>query len=157
MKKMIVGALGAAALCVAGLSQAETQKIENVAYGVQMNAGQPVELPNGAKGVAGVQMHATVVSADGELLSQWCNGQQGTGPDGKMRSVGYCTVIADNGDLLWVSFLNDQGPGKPGTWTVIGGTGQYEGATGGGTTTMVSSRGDGRAWTSRSEGTIVTP
>ena len=153
MKKLLFGAVACA--CLAGFAQAETQKVNSTAHWVQMNPGNPVEMPNGAKGTAGMQAHATVVSADGELMSQWCTAQQGVGPDGQARGAGYCTIIADNGDILWVSFVN-RGPDQPGTWTVMGGTGEYDGATGGGTPTQVSARGDGRAWTNKSTGTIVT-
>ena len=65
-------------------------------------------------------------------------------------------IFADNGDVLWVSFVN-RGPGSTGNWTVMGGTGEYEGATGGGTSTPpISTRGDGLGWTNTSTGTIVT-
>lgn len=69
--------------------------------------------------------------------------------------AGYCTIIPDNGDMLYVSFVLGAAD-QPATWTVMGGKGGYEGGTGGGTTATVSRRGDGRAWTRKSTGTITT-
>ncbi len=92
----------------------------------------------------------------GETASQWCTGEQF--PDEKgapMYGAGYCTIFYNNGDILWVSFKGN-GANKPGEWAVIGGTGRYEGASGGGKTEMVSQRSDGYAWTSKSTGTLTT-
>jgi hypothetical protein len=142
---------------MASCVQADTQQIDNMAYHVVVEEGDPFETPTGAKGVYGVVQHATAVDADGTLASQWCTQEMGMGDDGQPSGVaGYCTIIQDNGDVLWVSFIGG-GPGSGVTWTVMGGTGQYEGATGGGTSQMVSQRADGESWASKSTGTITTP
>ena len=107
--------------------------------------------------MANGQWHGSAVDdKTGETTSQWCNGEQYRDAKGTpMYGAGYCTIFNDNGDILWVSFMNS-GEGKPGTWAVIGGTGQYQGATGSGTTEQVSRRSDGYAWTSKSKGTLTT-
>lgn len=54
---------------------------------------------------------------------------------GKLTGGGYCTYEDADGDTSIVSFtsagMNDKG-GNSGTWMMVGGTGKYMGATGGG-------------------------
>jgi hypothetical protein len=116
-----------------------------------------ISLPDGRRAMVGGQWHATIVTDDtDEVMSQWCTGQQGLDENGQPTGgAGYCTILNDAGDVLWVGFAGTAG--EPGRWVVLGGTGAWAGATGSGTTTMVSQRADGRAWTSKSEGTITTP
>ena len=64
-------------------------------------------------------------------------------------------MIGDNGDMLYISYMMD-GATQTGKWTVMGGSGAYAGATGSGTTSVVSRRGDGMAWTSNAEGSLTT-
>lgn len=121
-----------------------------------MDEGTRFESPTGAKGSYAAVSHATLVRDDGPTASQWCTQEIGEGDDGMPTGfAGYCTIIEDNGDNLWVSFIGTPTDGI--TWTVMGGTGQWAGATGGGTSEMVSQRADGQAWTSRATGTITTP
>lgn len=154
MKNIYIGAIGAFAICLALTAQAETMKHDSTMYWVQTSPGVAVEMPSGAKGRTVMRAHATVVRADGEVSSQWCTGHQGVDASGQAGGAGYCTGISDNGDMLYVSYLLG-GEGEPATWTVMGGTGAYEGATGNGMSTVTSRRSDGRAWTSRSEGSIT--
>lgn len=153
MKKLIIALVTAGCAVVA---QAETEKVASTSYWVQVDPGQPVEMPSGAKGRSTMRAHATVVQADGEVSSQWCTGHQGVSAQGQTGGAGYCTIISDNGDMLYVSYVLGGAQDQPATWTVMGGTGSYAGATGGGTSVNVSQRGDGRAWTTQSTGTIVT-
>lgn len=155
MKKIYTGAIGAFAICVAFTAVAETEKVDSTLYWVQVDPGRAVEMPNGAKGRTVMRNHVTVVQADGDVSSQWCTGHQGVDGSGQAGGAGYCTSIADNGDMLYVSYLLGSEE-EPATWTVMGGTGGYEGATGSGTSTMTSRRGDGQAWTSRAQGSITT-
>lgn len=135
----------------------ETRDVSSTAYWVVVEEPESVELPGDRTVTVNGQTHANVVRQDGETLSQWCTGEQWLGNDSQpMRGAGYCTILDDEGNVLWVSYVNP-GPGQPSKWTVMGGTGEYEGATGGGTTQTVSQRSDGYAWTSKSTGTIVTP
>ncbi|MDP5052394.1 MAG: hypothetical protein NWP69_01275 [Congregibacter sp.] len=129
--------------------------VSSTTYWVIVDPGQPVEMPNGAKGMATMRVHGTSVRSDGVVSSQWCTGHQGVSATGAAGGAGYCTLIADNGDMLYISFMTSGADGK-GMWSVMGGTGGYAGATGGGTTANVSERADGRAWTSSSKGTITT-
>ena len=156
MKKLINFVWVFAIVGVGSCVHADTEQVNSTAYQVQISDGDPFEMPNGSKGVYGLTTHATLVQNDGQTASQWCTGEMGLGDNGEPTGVGgYCTIIQDNGDVLWVSYLGTPETGT--AWTVMGGTGQYEGATGGGTSTMVSQRADGQAWTSQSTGTITTP
>jgi hypothetical protein len=135
---------------------AETQEVSNVSYGVSLDQGQVIDLPGGRKVRVGMRSHSSVVEdRTQEVFSQWCTSEAQLDAAGKPTiEVGYCALLADNGDVLWLSFFNP-GPEKS-TWTVIGGTGQYEGATGSGTSSVSSQRGDGYASTFKSSGTITT-
>ena len=135
--------------------QAETMQVKSTTYWVIVDPGRAVEMPSGAKGMATMRVHGTSVRADGVASSQWCTGHQGVSAAGDRGGAGYCTMIADNGDMLYVSFMT--GADDASAWTIMGGTGGYAGATGSGTSTTVSRRGDGMAWTSTSEGTISIP
>ncbi|MEJ2089715.1 MAG: hypothetical protein P8Y69_14825 [Gammaproteobacteria bacterium] len=143
--------LGLIVLTVAGaaVATADTRDVDSTGYAVTTNMGEEITTPEGNKVTIGTVSHASLVDhVTNEEFSQWC-----TGSSGEFGNVGYCTVIADNGDVLWVSYLNTE---EGGNWSVIGGTGQYAGATGGGTTTDQSGRGDGQAWTFVSKGKLTT-
>lgn len=139
----------AACLFCAVSATAGTRDVNTTAYFVTTNQGQEITTPQGNQVTVGIQNHSNLVDhVTNEEFSQWC-----TGNASEAGGAGYCTIIADNGDVLWVSYLNQNGSG---TWTVMGGTGEYLGATGGGTSTPGSQRGDGQAWTSTSTGTLTT-
>jgi len=116
-----------------------------------------IDLPNGKKIRVGFRSHATIVDqSTKEESSQWCTGEAQLNAAGEETiQAGYCGLVADNGDTLWLSFFVPS-PRADGTWTVIGGTGRYDGASGGGTSTVASQRGDGYAWTLKSSGTLAT-
>ena len=131
-------------------ASAEVQKINNTSYGVVIEEAGPVEMANGVTVMAGGLFHSSVVNEDGSTFSQWCRGSQAVDDKGApVAGGGFCTLVAENGDLLWVWF----GGGK---WGVIGGTGEYAGATGSGSSEPVSQNPDGRAFVNRSMGEIVT-
>lgn len=150
-------AFGAAALLGASITVlAETQQVNSVSHFVVTDPGDPYESPTGEKGVYGEIMHATQIEADGRLSSQWCTGEVSlSGDNGGVGMAGYCTIIFDNGDVLFTAYI---GPGgdEPSRWMVMGGTGEYAGATGSGTSTTVSQRGDGESWTVKHTGTLTT-
>ena len=126
---------------------AETQKIDNTAYGVVVERPTEVTMTNGTKVMTGGVFHANSVDANGAVNSQWCRSSTAMGDDGPVAGGGYCTIIAENGDLLFVWF----GGGK---WGVISGTGSYAGASGGGTTDGFSQNPDGYAYINKSKGKI---
>jgi hypothetical protein len=142
---------------LASTALADTQQLSITAYGVQTKLPEKVPLPNGKSVmVGGVSQSSLVNDKTGEVTSQWCNGDEF--PDAKgavMASVGHCTVFYDNGDVVWISYSGGA-VDQPGKWTVIGGTGKYAGATGSGTFTNTSQRGDGYAGTQKSTGTLTT-
>ena len=129
---------------------AETQKVDNISYGVVVEQNQEISLANGITVSTGGLSHATAVNnEDGTTLSQWCRGTQASKDGTLLGGGGYCSIINQEGDMFWVWF----GGGK---WGMIGGTGAYEGATGGGTTENVSQSPDGRSFINQSTGKIKT-
>lgn len=145
-----------AAVLLGSCVQADTQTLKLTVDHVQIQQGELVTGPNGGQSRVGNLSQASIVNDEtGERSAQWCRGNTMLDGNGMPAvQVGFCTVVYDSGDLLWISYLGTQGGEN--TYTVIGGTGQYEGATGGGVNRIVSQRGDGRSWTSKAEGTITT-
>ena len=145
--------LATAGLWSFGLA-ADTRDVSNTTYMVTYRDGEQITTPNGNEIAVGGQSHGSVQDeVTGESMSQWCTGESWQ-VEGGLMGAGYCTLVADDGDALWVSYVLHGA--DPGTWTVMGGTGQYAGASGSGTTTVVSQRGDGEAWTSKSTGKLTT-
>jgi hypothetical protein len=136
---------------------AATEEVDVTIYGVETQRGEAVALPNGTKVTGGGQTHGTVVNRKtGEVTSQWCSAatfQDGAG--NQTSQGGACTAFYDDGTLLHVSYLG-AAPDAGNTWTVMGGTGRYAGATGGGSCKNDSMRSDGFAWTASCKGSIVT-
>lgn len=157
MRTFLSTALGIFSL-QAVIAIAETQDVSTTNYGVVVESGDIIETPAGTRVAVGELVHLSIVNeGTEEQQSQWCRGESELdGPSAVSgRAAGYCTIIADNGDVLWVSYFSP-GNGQPTLWNVMGGTGEYEGATGSGTTQLTSERGDGEAWTSQSTGTLTT-
>ncbi len=153
MKKIIV--LLGCGLLLCGTVVADTQKVNSASYGVITQDATEITMPNGSKVMVGARNHAVLIGEDGDSFSQWCTGSTVTETSGQATGAGSCAAIADNGDVLWVWFLN-AGPGSEGAWGVIGGTGQYAGASGGGKTQPGKLLGDGRSFTGTSTGKIKT-
>ena len=133
---------------------ADTQEVNSTLYGVIVEENQTFENDNDVTVQGGGLFHATVVNADGEHSSQWCRGTFASKGETPLGGAGYCTIVDAAGDFLWVWF-RPTGPGMN-DWGVIGGTGQYEGATGGGTTRQTAVLPDGQATVSVSTGTLTT-
>ena len=62
--------------------------------------------------------------------------------DGSTNGHGYCDAVDADGDRWWIWWNNTPESNK---WGFIGGTGKYEGITGGGTTESLAQMADGRA------------
>ena len=136
---------------------ADTQDVSSMAYGVVVEEGDQVSMTNGNTAFVGGLFHSNVINNEGEHFSQWCRATGiANAKNEPLGTGGYCTLIDSNGDVLWVWFRN-MGPGSPGVWGAIGGTGAWAGATGGGTTESVSQSPDGRAAVNKTTGTITTP
>ena len=67
------------------------------------------------------------------------SGSETSGPE--IESIGSCTASDANGDV-WSLWYRNKGDER--TWTVISGTGKFEGMTGGGTTKPLAATGEGR-------------
>jgi hypothetical protein len=155
MKKILICCAATLLTTLSVNGFAATVQVANTSYGVVTRQPEETTLPNGAKGMIGGQNHAVVVDDEtGEAASQWCFGGQVEDANGR-HGGGYCTIFYDNGDVLRISFTTTE-PGTPLQWAVMGGTGRWAGATGGGTSTQESVRSDGRSWTSKAKGTITT-
>jgi hypothetical protein len=156
MRSLALSILAIGSLAFAPPARAETRQITTVGYQVSLDRGEVVELANKRKVRVGMRSHATVVDqATREEFSQWCTGEAQLSEAGAPTiEAGYCALLADDGDVLWVSyFVSDP---QRSQWTVIGGTGRYAGATGAGTAKLASERSDGYAWTLTSTGTLTT-
>lgn len=149
--------LGFAVLLAAAGGMADTRQVSSTAYSVSLAPGERITLPNGRVVLIGMRSHASLVDdKTGEISSQWCTANGYPGSDGELTAIaGFCSVVADDGDETWISFVGGAA-GQPLSWTVMGGTGRYAGATGGGTSRETSNRGDGFAWTSKGSGTVTT-
>ena len=158
MKSHISVAFAMAAVSFGSCVQADTQTLKLTVDAVQIQQGELVTGSNGGQSRVGGLSQASILNDEtGERSVQWCRGNTLLDDAGMPTvQVGFCTVVYDSGDLVWISYLGDAQSGEN-TYTVIGGTGQYEGATGGGVNRIVSARGDGRTWTSKAEGKITTP
>jgi hypothetical protein len=158
MKKQLWVSLVVGFALGAQVAAAGTEQLTATYYFLGVDEGEVLEGPNGGKFTAGLRSHGHGVSSTGEIVSIWCDAGNHLNAAGQATvGVGYCRQVYDNGDWLWVSFTQQFSNGVGvANWTVVGGTGKYEGATGSGTTTDVSQRGDGRAWASQAKGTIKT-
>ena len=77
------------------------------------------------------------------LSAQDCGGSIVVGTDGAaVNGGGYCEATDKDGDVWWLSWADYDGNGN--TWTILGGTGKYEGMTGSGTVAVLMQSADGR-------------
>lgn len=138
-------------------AHAATEQYSSTAYSVVTKLGERETLPNGAVIEVGQTSYTAIVNDNtGEQASQYCNGDAWLDSAGApTHMVAHCTIFYDNGDLAWVSYTGTTND-APLTWTVLGGTGKYAGATGTGTSKRVSMRGDGYSGTYKATGTITT-
>ncbi len=155
MKNLIRITLACCISLGAGAVIADTQTIDAMVYAVEISANQDIEAPNGHTVNAGGLTHGTIINSNGDKSSQWCRGATVADGDAFIGGAGFCSIVNDSGDYLWIWWR----PSGPGTndWGVIGGSGAWAGATGGGVNTITTQFPDGRAWISHSEGTITTP
>lgn len=85
------------------------------------------------------------------LSAQDCGGSIVVGADGApVNGAGHCETTDKDGDVWWLSWGDYDGNSN--TWTILGGTGKYDGMTGGGKVSVIMQSGDGRS-VNRWEGT----
>ena len=157
MKSHLSIAFATAAVLLGSCVQADTQTLKLTVDAVQIDQGELITGPNGGQARVGNLSQASILNDEtGERSVQWCRGNTLLDDAGMPSTqVGFCTVVYDTGDMIWISYLGNPQSGEN-KYTVIGGTGAYEGATGGGVNQVVSQRADGRTWTSKAEGTLTT-
>jgi hypothetical protein len=156
MNRIVCSGVLIGILCLSAAAAAGTRKISETMYNVGTDPGELITLPNGTKVRTGMEVRANHVDVSGDVRSGWCTQTQHlSASDQPVAGAGYCVIYDDNGDAFWTSF-SYKADQPTWTWTVLGGTGHYEGATGSGTTTAGSQRGDGLTWIVKNEGSINT-
>jgi hypothetical protein len=142
--------------CVAGLADAAAEQFSETGREVTTQTGDRVALANGNILVTHAQSHASPVDdKTGVQTSEWCNFDSLL--DAKetlVQFVGYCTRVYDGGDLMWISITGKSAEASE--FTILGGTGKFAGATGGGTSKVISTDRDGRENTFKNIGTLTT-
>lgn len=141
--------------CLGATAFAETMEVEIKVYGVAVEQDETSNSTSGHVVDRGGLSHETTVYSNGEVFSQWCSGTTVNNGDAEIGAGGYCAGENRDGDYLWI-WWRSTGPDSN-DWGVIGGSGRYAGATGGGTNKVITQFPDGRAWTSEAKGTIKTP
>jgi hypothetical protein len=144
----IAAALAVAAVALGAPADAQAQR-EVTTGGLAVYIPDRADVVPLAAGQEGVndRFKGVVITDDPAsplyLLSQNCAGTNLVGAETgePLRSSGYCVGWDADGDLFWMSYWN--GP-DGGEWTVINGTGKFEGMTGGGTSELVRAEADGR-------------
>jgi len=139
---------------LAASAVADTQVVDSTQSAVIVREADTFENTGGVTVETGGITHITGIDANGQANSQWCTGSFASNGDNFLGGAGYCTIVSESGDFLWVWWR----PTAPDAndWGVIGGTGQWQGATGGGTTQTTTQMPDG-TWISQSKGEITTP
>lgn len=133
------------ALCLVSPPAAASEEVTGggtVTY--TMTWSEAVRLPEGA--VQRYRLSGVILADDVanpfHLSTQDCNGTTALGGSGKPSIVGgYCDAIDAQGDVWWISW---SGSGQESRWTILGGTGKYEGMTGSGTAKWLTQKPDGR-------------
>lgn len=93
-------------------------------------------------------------SSSFNLVTQDCTSTDLMAANGALvRSSGYCAGLDRDADMYWISYWN--GP-DGGEWHLLGGTGKFEGISGGGTSETLAAHADG-SFSIRWEGTWTTP
>jgi hypothetical protein len=145
-----------ASCCVAAFASAATEQFSETGHEVTTQPGDTITLANGNVLVTHSQSHASPVNdKTGEQTSEWCNFDSLLDARNVLvEFVGYCTRVYDSGDIMWISIAGKSAEASE--FTILGGTGRFAGATGSGTTRVVSARGDGRENTFKNVGTLTT-
>jgi hypothetical protein len=116
------------------------QEYSDTGYAVYFPVSQEViELADGRVNVETTN-NGYILAEDTEspfhLVAQSCSGTNVIGADGIVqRSAGHCAGRDNDGDMYWLSFWNTADGGE---WTLFGGTGKFEGISGGGTVQIIA-------------------
>src|SRR5512143_1936839 len=156
MRAKLTGALAIGLCCVAAFADAATEQFSETGHEVTTQPGDRVALANGNVLVTHSQSHASPVNdKTGEQTSEWCNFDSLLdAKDVLVEFVGYCTRVYDSGDLMWISIAGKTAEASE--FRILGGTRKFAGATGSGTSRLISTRGDGRENTFKNVGTLTT-
>ena len=145
--KRIALAMAALALGATGAApELAAQEISGGGYAAYMQTGaNSVDLADGGTRVDQT-LDGYVMTDDPDnpfhLTAQDCASTNLMNADGSLqRSSGYCASRDSEGDMYWIWFWNAP---EESQWGLIGGTGKFEGITGGGTSEAVAADPDGR-------------
>ena len=133
----------AVAVFLSGTALAETLTIESTGHYVRVNDPEMLELEGENEVYLGYQRHIAVEAKDGQTESHWCYGANIIGEESLAFGGGYCIAIDEDGDAYWTWFQVRRRGGFD--WQVMGGTGKYEGSTGGGESIATNVMPDGSA------------
>jgi len=130
-------------LFVSGVALGETITVDATGHYVRINEPEFLELVDDHELYPGYRRHISVTGKDGKAESHWCFGSNVMDGSTLEFGAGYCTALDDDGDVYWTWFEVAKRGGF--AWKVMGGTGKYKGATGGGTSRASGSLPDGSA------------
>ena len=96
--------------------------------------------------ISRVSVSGFVVASDAKspfhMVNQHCSGTNILAPGQSVPTAyGYCEGLDRDGDVFFISWAN--GPGGD-TWQLLGGTGKFDGISGGGTTKTTYAWADGK-------------
>jgi hypothetical protein len=144
--------------CLLTASTAAAQDVSDMGHAVYVPTDlTKVELPDGTYAVEqSTQGYVLTDDRDSAFnrVAQDCTGTNIVAADGSpILASGYCSGRDTDGDMYWFSYWNGADRRE---WTLVGGTGKFEGISGGGTSEMVSMDAGG-TFLVRWEGSWSTP
>lgn len=141
-------------LLVAMDAGAETRQLASTIYTVTVEQPTTGDLRDGTSFSRGGLIQGQILGDDGLHWSQWCRNSTAAKEGRLVGGGGFCTTFTETGDMIWIWLRSVSNASLE--WGVIGGTGQYQGATGSGKSEQTKTLADGtEVW--RSSGTITTP
>lgn len=144
-KRLRLAALAALSSLVI-VASAEAAEFKGAGTNVYVPANSDVNQISEEMSLLRTQSRTIILSEDSEvpfhLAPQDCSGTYILDKDQEITGGnGYCDSVDSDGDVWWMWWKLD---GEKGSWGVLGGTGKYDGMTGGGTTEILSQSPDGR-------------
>ena len=142
--KILLSALLSAAFMVGGNADAEEQTLKCTLYvGASMDsdAQSSIEMKDAGLMLKSGRRTGVCVFDDGQVADkQWVFVTRAIGDGSTASEMGYSVYTMDTGESVFAKFAIDFGSnGASGVYTILGGTGNFEGATGDGSITGTQS------------------
>ena len=146
MKKLLLIGFMATFVAYASSATAQMAKEGEISFSTVF-VGASVALPMGDERLqlnyegTGLSLAASG-KGFGHYSTMWCVGSLQAVKGQFDNDAGLCQTTFPDGDKTYVTYKTKGALGKPakGTWTYVGGTGKYEGITGGGELIRISGR-----------------